>query len=72
MNWLQLVEILAWVGAVALIGALLRDAWLTGRRYDERLLTSSREGEIEANLREVAAGLEAIEDRVDQLTEPKS
>jgi hypothetical protein len=71
MNWLQLVEILAWIGALALISALLRDAWLTGHRYDERLLTSSREGEIEADLREVAAGLEAIEEQVDQLTETK-
>lgn len=66
MRLLQASEALAWAGAVLLMAALVRDAWRIGRRYDETLLTSSREGEIENDLREVAAGLEAIEDGVER------
>lgn len=65
-----LVELAAWFVSGALMAWLLRDAWLTGRRYDEHVLTSSREGEIEKNLAEVAKDLEAIESGVDRIRDP--
>jgi hypothetical protein len=54
---LRLAEALAWLGGLVLLGYILLDAWRTGRDYDESLLLSSREGEIEKDLREVAANL---------------
>jgi hypothetical protein len=68
MSLLRLAEAAAWVVGALLFGAVLIDSWRTGRAYDESLLLSSREGEIEANLPEVTSGLEQIEERVDELS----
>lgn len=61
---LRSLEIAAWFAGLALFGWMGFDAWRTGRRYEERLLLSSREGEIEKDLKEVAADLEDIERRI--------
>jgi hypothetical protein len=63
MSGLRVLEALAWAAGIALFAWLGFDAWRTGRSFDERLLLSSREGEIEKDLREVAADLEEIERR---------
>ncbi len=68
MNLLRLLEAAAWITGAVLFGAILLDSWRTDRTYDESLLLSSREGEIEKDLREVANGLEQLEDRVDELS----
>jgi hypothetical protein len=68
MSLLRLAEAVAWTVAALLFGAILRDAWRTSRSYDESLLLSSREGEIEANSTEVQNNLEQIEDRLDKLS----
>lgn len=68
MNLLRLLEAAAWITGAVLFGAILLDSWRTDRTYDEGLLLSSREGEIEKDLREVANGLEQLEDRVDELS----
>jgi hypothetical protein len=68
MSLLRLAEGAAWAVAVVLFGGILIDAWRTSRRYEESLLTSSREGEIEADAREVESGLEQIEDRLDEVS----
>jgi len=68
MNLLRLAEGAAWAVAIVLFGGILLDAWRTSRRYEESLLTSSREGEIEADAREVESGLEQIEDRLDEVS----
>jgi len=65
MSVVRLTELLAWLAGAALLGWIVLDAWRTGRAFDESLLLSSREGEIEENLKEVAAGLESVEDRLD-------
>lgn len=64
MTLLHALELLAWIAGLALFASMGFDAWRTGRRYDERLLLSSREGEIEKDLKEVAADLEDIERRL--------
>ena len=61
MNPLRLAEITAWIGGFLLLGWIIRDVWRTGRSYDERLLLSSREGEIEKDLHEVVAEVEPLE-----------
>ncbi|HLW24651.1 MAG TPA: hypothetical protein VKT22_09860 [Steroidobacteraceae bacterium] len=63
MSGLRLLEALAWAAGIVLFAWLGFDAWRTSRSFDERLLLSSREGEIEKDLREVAADLEDIERR---------
>jgi len=68
MNLLRLAEGAAWAVAIVLFGGILLDAWRTSRRYEESLLTSSREGEIETDAREVESGLEQIEDRLDEVS----
>jgi len=70
MSLLRWLEALAWAGGCALFLWMGVDAWLTGRRYDEHLLLSSREGEIEKDLKEVAADLEAIETRLERASTP--
>ena len=60
-------EYAAWVAGLGIFAWILWDAWRTGRSFDERLLLSSREGEIEKDLKEVAANLEPIETRIDRL-----
>lgn len=67
MSLLRLAEAAAWTVAVLLFGGILLDAWRTSRRYEESLLISSREGEIEADSNEVESGLEQIEDRLDEV-----
>lgn len=64
MSLLRWAETAAWLGGVLSFGWILWDAWRTSRRFDERLLLSSQEGEIENDLKEVAADLERIEGRV--------
>jgi hypothetical protein len=68
MSLMRLAEGAAWAVAILLFGGILLDAWRTSRRYEESLLTSSREGEIEADAREVESGLEQIEDRLDEVS----
>jgi len=68
MSLLRLAEGAAWAVAMVLFGGILLDAWRTSRRYEESLLTSSREGEIETDAREVESGLEQIEDRLDEVS----
>jgi hypothetical protein len=68
MSSLRLLEAAAWITGALLFGAILLDSWRTNRTYDESLLLSSREGEIEQDLREVAKDLEQLEDRVDELS----
>jgi len=72
MSLLRLAEAAAWIGGILLFGWIIRDAWRTSRAYDERLLLSSREGEIEKDLREVAAHLEQLEERIDRLPGSRS
>jgi Tfp pilus assembly protein PilN len=50
---LRVAEASAWIIGSLLLGWMLLDAWRTNRQYDESLLLSSREGEIEKDLREV-------------------
>ena len=57
----------AWIAGLAIFAWILWDAWRTSHSFDERLLLSSREGEIENDLKEVAANLEQIESRIDRL-----
>jgi hypothetical protein len=71
MNLLRLAESAAWIGGLLLFGWIIRDAWRTGRSYDERLLLSSREGEIEKDLGEVVAGAEPAERRADDQSGPR-
>jgi hypothetical protein len=68
MSSLRLLEAAAWITGALLFGAILLDSWRTNRTYEESLLLSSREGEIEQDLREVAKDLEQLEDRVDELS----
>ncbi|HEX3847098.1 MAG TPA: hypothetical protein VHV81_06920 [Steroidobacteraceae bacterium] len=58
MSLWRLAEAAAWIGGACIFGWILLDAWRTGRRFDEKLLLSSREGEIE--------------DRIDHLPGPKA
>lgn len=67
MNLLRLAEAAAWIGGVLLFAWIIRDAWRTSRSYDDRLLLSSREGEIEKDLREVSSHLEQLGERIDRL-----
>jgi len=69
---LHALEFAAWAAGALLLGWIVRDAWCTSRDYDERLLTSSREGEIEKDLIEAAANLERIEDAVERLPGAKT
>jgi len=62
----RLIESAAWTLGLVLFGWIVLDAWRTSRRYDERLLLSSREGEIEKDLQEMAADLERIETTLDR------
>jgi len=66
MTTARLLEATAWLLGAALFAWILLDAWRTSRRYDERLLLSSREGEIEKDLQEMAADLERIETDLDR------
>ena len=66
MTTARLLETAAWLLGAALFGWIVLDAWRTSRRYDERLLLSSREGEIEKDLQEMAADLERIETTLDR------
>jgi hypothetical protein len=50
MSLLKAAEAAAWIIGWALLLWMLFDAWRTNRAYDEHLLTSSREGEIESHL----------------------
>jgi hypothetical protein len=50
MNPLRVAEAAAWIVGVLLFGWMLLDAWRTNRTYNESLLVSSREGEIEKDL----------------------
>jgi hypothetical protein len=72
MSVLRLAEAAAWLGGAGIFGWIILDAWRTGRRFDERLLLSSREGEIEKDLKEVASNLEQLEERIDHLPGPKT
>lgn len=47
MSLLRWAQGAAWAVGIACFAWMLLDAWRTGRKYDERLLLSSREGEIE-------------------------
>jgi hypothetical protein len=67
---LRVAEASAWIIGALLLGWMLLDAWRTNKTYDENLLLSSREGEIEKDLREVESDLEEIEARVDGLAAP--
>ena len=67
MNLLSVAQAAAWSIGSALLIWMLFDAWRTNRAYDERLLTSSREGEIEKDLREVETELARIEDDASHL-----
>jgi hypothetical protein len=44
----NLLELAAWVGSGALLAWMILDAVRVGREFDEDLLLSSREGELEA------------------------
>jgi hypothetical protein len=65
MNMLRLAEASAWIIGASLLGWMLLDAWRTNKTYDESLLLSSREGEIEKDLEEVESHLN--EDGADRL-----
>jgi hypothetical protein len=67
MNVLRLAEAAAWIIGASLLGWMLLDAWRTNKSYDESLLLSSREGEIEKDLKEVESDLEEVEDGADRL-----
>ena len=54
----------------ALLGWIVLDALRTSRAYAEKLLLSSREGEIEEDLREIADELERIDENIDRLEPP--
>jgi hypothetical protein len=54
MPW-RLAEAAAWICGILIFSWMLWDAWRTGRRFDASLLLSSREGEIEKDLADVAA-----------------
>lgn len=45
MDFWDVLSYGAWIGSVLLFGWMLRDAWGVSRRYDERFLLSSTEGE---------------------------
>jgi len=47
MDWWNVLEYGAWAVSVLLLGWMLLDALQVNRDYDEDLLTSSREGELE-------------------------
>lgn len=47
MDWWNVLEYGAWAVSVFLLGWMLLDAIQVNRDYDEDLLTSSREGELE-------------------------
>jgi len=47
MDWWNVLEYGAWGVSVLLLGCMLLDAIQVNRDYDEDLLTSSREGELE-------------------------
>ena len=47
MDWWNVLECGAWAVSVLLLGWMLLDAIQVNRDYDEDLLTSSREGELE-------------------------
>jgi hypothetical protein len=47
MDWWNVLEYGAWGVSVLLLGWMLLDAIQVNRDYDEDLLTSSREGELE-------------------------
>ena len=47
MDWWNALEYGAWGVSVLLLGWMLLDAIQVNRDYDEDLLTSSREGELE-------------------------
>jgi hypothetical protein len=55
MNPLHVAEAAAWMVGLLLFSWMLLDAWRTNRTYNESLLLSSREGEIEEDLPEVAS-----------------
>jgi hypothetical protein len=72
MSLLRLAEAAAWIAGACIFAWIILDAWRTGRRFDENLLLSSREGEIEKDLEEVASSLEQVEDGIDRLPGPKA
>lgn len=72
MSALRLAEAAAWIIGGLLLGWMLLDAWRTNRNYDESLLLSSREGEIEKDLREVESNLEQLEESIGRLPERRS
>jgi hypothetical protein len=67
MNVLRLAEAAAWIIGASLLGWMLLDAWRTNKTYDESLLLSSREGEIEKDLKEVESDLDEVEHSADRL-----
>jgi hypothetical protein len=67
MSVLRGAEAAAWIVGALLLGWMLLDAWRTNRKYHESLLLSSREGEIEKDLREVESSFEPLEESVDRL-----
>jgi hypothetical protein len=64
----HVAEAAAWMVGALLFGWILLDACRTNRIYNERLLLSSREGEIEEDHREVASDPQQLEEQVDDLS----
>jgi hypothetical protein len=71
MSLWRVAEDAAWVAGVLLLSSIVLDAWRIGRAHDERLLLSSREGEIEQDTNLTLVDLEHIEKQVGRAPGPR-